>query len=299
MGTFYAGFDIVRTICLLLFDRRVDIVVSVGESNILFALLLRSLLAFKPPLVLREISALGWRPRDKVVDVVLRRVDRILLLTQQQRLWAEARFALKAPPDVVGFAIDEAFYQPQDRPETPSIAAVGDDVGRDYACLIAACQHMPYKLVLRTGARLAIPDEMRDRVTTLGRLPHLALRDLYATASVIALPLLPVDYPSGITSLFEAMAMGRAVVATRTGTTSEFLQDGWNGLLVAPGDVQAMRAALTRAMEDAALRACLGLNARKTIEDRCSHEHYAQRLADSLRSVVASASGPRLRHHPS
>jgi glycosyltransferase involved in cell wall biosynthesis len=288
-GTFYAGFDIVRAICVLLLDRRVDMVVSIGESNIAIILLLRAITRFKPVIVLREISARGWRRRDRIVDFVVPRVDRVLALTRHQTSWAEQNFRLKAAPAIVGFAIDEAFYKPQNARECSTILAVGDDVGRDYACLIAAFGDMPYKLVLRTDQGLAIPEGMRDRVTLLGRLSGVALRDLYAAASIVVVPLHQVDHPSGITALFEAMAMGRPVVASDTGSTRDFVQHGGNGILVPVGEPAAMRAALVRLMGDAELRRRLGQNARETIEAHFSFDAYVRRFAESLRSVAASA----------
>src|SRR5262245_23099327 len=59
-GTFYAGFDVVRALCVLTLDRRVDVVVSIGESNLVIILLLAKFLRFKPRIMLREIAARGW-----------------------------------------------------------------------------------------------------------------------------------------------------------------------------------------------------------------------------------------------
>jgi glycosyltransferase involved in cell wall biosynthesis len=288
-GTFYAGFDPVRALRVLLFDRDVDVVVAVGESSIFFVLLLARLLRFKPRLLLREISARGWRIRDRVVDSVVSRVDRVLVLTPHQKAWAEATFHMKSPPDNVGFAIDESFYKPLDWPEDRTILAVGDDAGRDYECLIAACHDTPYKLILRTDTNPSIPAAQNDRVTLLGRLPYTDLRNLYAAASVVVVPLRPVDHPSGITALLEAMAMGRAVVASDIGSTRDVVQHGTNGILVPAGDPMALRTALISLMEDPAGRARLGQSARSTIDSYFSYGLYVRRFAASLLSVTAPA----------
>jgi hypothetical protein len=260
--------------------------VSVGESNVVPILLLARLLRFKPRVVLREISARGWARRDRVVDYVLPRVDRILALTPHQTTWAPLQWRLKATPDLVGFAIDEGFFTPRDCPDGGYVLAVGDDFGRDYACLIAACRDIPYRLVLRTDTQPAIPADMADRVTILGRLSYVALRDLYAAASVVVVPLRQVDHPSGITALFEGMAMGRAVVASDVGTARGVVEDGASGLLVGVGDPAAMREAVTRLMRDPELRGRLGENARRAIEGEFSYAAYVRRFAASLRSVL-------------
>lgn len=286
-GTFLAGFDPLRALRVLLFDRRVDAVVSVGESNVALVLLLRRLLWFRPPVLLREINGRGWRQRDRVADYVVPRVDGTLLLTPHQMRWAPGVFRFRTPPDLVGFAVDEEFFRPMDRPDGGYILAVGDDGGRDYAGLIEACRGTPYRLVLRTDTNPVVPDDMRGQVTVLGRQSYLALRDLYACATLVAVPLLPVDHPSGITALFEGMATGRPVLATDVGSTRAIVRHGANGWLVPPGDVAGMRAAIVTLMGDAALRARLRAAARATIVAEASYGAYVARFADALRRAVA------------
>ena len=224
-----------------------------------------------------------------MVDLRAARVDRVLALTPHQKAWAEAKFRLKSPPDLVGFAVDEKFFAPQDHPDGGYVLAVGDDVGRDYACLIEACRRIPHNLVLRTSAHPVIPEDMRPEVSILGRQSYLALRELYAGASIVVVPLRCVDHPSGITALFEAMAMGRCVVASDVGSTQNIVRNGINGVLVPPGDASAMRAAIMALMSDVDLRNRLGRNGRSTIESEFSYSAYVQRFAASLRSVVTGA----------
>jgi glycosyltransferase involved in cell wall biosynthesis len=289
-GTFYAGFDPIRALGVLLFHRHVDAVVSVGESNIVLILLLRRLLRFHPPILLREISGRGWRIRDRIVDFVLPRVDRVLALTPHQKAWAERQFRPRGAVDMVGFAVDEQFFAPQDRPAEDRmeayVLAVGDDGGRDYPTLLAACRATPFPLKLRANWGSALPDDMLDRITVLGRASSADLRGLYEGAAVVAIPLQDVDYPSGVTTLFEAMAMGCAVVATDIGSTRHVIESGRNGVLVPAGDAGSLRDAIVMLLADAALRQRLGRAARATIaEGDFSYDAYAQRFIASLRAA--------------
>lgn len=64
----------------------------------------------------------------------------------------------------------------------------------------------------------------------------------------------------------EAMAAGKAVVATRVGGVPEVVADGESGCLVPPEDVSALAGALARVANDADLRARLGAAGRRRVE---------------------------------
>ena len=286
-GTFYAGFDPLRALRILVLHRDADFIIPVGESSIVIVLLLAKLFRFKPLILLREISGQGWTKRDRIVRFVLARVDGVLALTPHQVKIAQSLYRMKASPDLVGFAIDERFFHPQPCEAAPKasryVLSVGDDAGRDYETLIDACRDTPYRLVLRTGLEVQIPDDMRGRVTILDHLSYVDLRGLYAAASIVVVPLKLVDHPSGITSLFEGLAMARPVIASDIGSTQHVLQHQFNGLLVPPVDVMALRAALIELMEDRPLAEQLGAEGRATIERTQSYSAYVDRFADALR----------------
>jgi glycosyltransferase involved in cell wall biosynthesis len=68
------------------------------------------------------------------------------------------------------------------------------------------------------------------------------------------------------------MAAGRPIVATRVGEAPAILDDGHDGLLVDPGDVAGMTAALIRLIADPDLRRRLGEAARAKIAGRFTVE---------------------------
>ena len=101
---------------------------------------------------------------------------------------------------------------------------------------------------------------LRDQVPgALGFLPRHELEPLYERAAVVACPSYREGY--GVTCA-EAMAHGKPVVASAVGGLRDLVADGETGLLVPPGDVGALRAAIGRLLGDRELRARLGRNAR-------------------------------------
>jgi len=85
--------------------------------------------------------------------------------------------------------------------------------------------------------------------------------------------------------LLEAMAAGKAVVASAVGETPLVLRDGIDGILTAPKDIEAMTAALTELIRDEKKRAELGRAAKTRYLETFTAEHMAaryQELYDSL-----------------
>ena len=82
-------------------------------------------------------------------------------------------------------------------------------------------------------------------------------------------------------ALLEAMAMGKAIIATPTDGTKELIVDGKNGLVVPFNDVQAIVDAIGRFVKDNGLMSRCSDEARKVVEKRFN----AQRVADSV-SVI-------------
>jgi glycosyltransferase involved in cell wall biosynthesis len=124
---------------------------------------------------------------------------------------------------------------------------------------------------------------LRDLVPgALGFVPHEELERLYGRAAIVVLP----SYREGLPlCVLEAMAHGRPVVASAVGGIPELVEDGVTGLLVEPGDVAGLRAALERLLADSALRKRMGREARARVAERCSWERVTA-------ATVAAYGGP-------
>ncbi len=111
---------------------------------------------------------------------------------------------------------------------------------------------------------------LRPRVPEArGFVPPAELGTVYDRAAVFVVPSLREGY--GMT-VREAMAHGRAVVASEVGGLRDAIRDGETGLFVPPGDPVALRAAIERLLGDPELRGRMGANARVQAGERFSRE---------------------------
>jgi glycosyltransferase involved in cell wall biosynthesis len=102
----------------------------------------------------------------------------------------------------------------------------------------------------------------------------------YERAAVVVVPSRREGY--GMVAR-EAMAYGRAVVATDVGGLRDAIEDGVDGLLVPPRDTAALRAAVQRVLGDSELRARLGTAARL----KAQREWSLDAAGESLRAAYA------------
>jgi glycosyltransferase involved in cell wall biosynthesis len=95
------------------------------------------------------------------------------------------------------------------------------------------------------------------------------------------------SYESFCRAVFEALALGRPVVATSVGGLPEIVSDGETGILVPPGDAEAMAAAILRLLGDRELAHRLGVAAQKFTGERYSVEAQASAMAALYREALA------------
>jgi len=107
-------------------------------------------------------------------------------------------------------------------------------------------------------------------VTFRGQLSRTELARSYARAEIAVVPSVPAasgDQDGLPVTLLEGMALGCAVVASRISGIDEAVVDGESGLLVPPGDVEALAAALEALLADPDRRAKLGAAAWSRAEE--------------------------------
>jgi glycosyltransferase involved in cell wall biosynthesis len=117
----------------------------------------------------------------------------------------------------------------------------------------------------------------------VGFVPPSELGRWYERASVVCVPSRREGY--GMVAR-EAMAYGRPVVVTGVGGLVDAVENERTGLIVPPRDVQALRSAITRLLDDSPLRERLGSAARAEARETFSREKEGALLADAYRDAL-------------
>jgi len=161
--------------------------------------------------------------------------------------------------------VDERFWRPVAEETGPVVAAAGSEA-RDYRTLIEAVRELDVRVDVAVGTTVFqsgdVAQDLAPSVRPLAeaglprnvelhqQLDHRALRRLYARSRAVVVPLHDVLFDAGVTSIAEAMAMGKPVVVTRSRGQVDLVREGETGLYVPPGDPRALRAAIEHLVGD-------------------------------------------------
>jgi glycosyltransferase involved in cell wall biosynthesis len=130
---------------------------------------------------------------------------------------------------------------------------------------------------------------IRGAVAFRSGLTQEELVELMQSAEVAAVPSF---YEGFCLPAVEEMAVGLPLVATKVGALPEIVgSDNTAGLLVPPGDAEALAAALGRLLDDPELRGRLGAAARQRVQDRFTWRAAAAGTADWYRERIAALRG--------
>lgn len=231
---------------------------------------------------------------------VQREMDLLIFFAREQYDAARTRLRIAEHKLLLlenGF-VDTVFFRPHpgDCARANQLCAVGQ-THRDYHTLLSAAAPLPH-LTLRIDA--GSPSSHPSRPVGLAdapqnvefcRLEMGTVRQLYAESAAVVVPLHPNPIGAGLTTVLEAMAMGKPVIVTRSaaGTFAgrEQFRDGENVLLVDAADVEGLRQALLWLMSDGELRGRLGRNARRWVEQHASRDFVQQLIISGLQGIDA------------
>lgn len=165
-------------------------------------------------------------------------------------------------------------FQPTRRPvRAGPVMSVGVSK-RDYQTLISAVAQLPgYETTIYASSRYgdsyrADLSQCPDWVRIEPEVSQSELAYQYAQARFALVPLLDsTQYSVGVSAVLEACSAGKAVIATKTKGMPDYVLDGVTGLLVPPGDIDALRDAIHTLWNNPALAHRMGIAARRFVEE--------------------------------
>ena len=217
--------------------------------------------------------------------------------------------------------VDERFWRPASVAPEDGICSVGWEA-RDYGTLVKAVSDLSLRVHIAIGAqglsssvmendashlqpglfeviggKFTHPlyeawraevrrDGLPPNITIHNQLSQRALRDLYSRSRFVVVPLHPADFDAGVTTICEAMAMGKALIVTRTRGQVDVVREGVHGLYVPPGDPRALRQAIEYLLHHPEEAVRMGRASRELAEAQHALDKYVQRVAEIVRSCA-------------
>jgi PEP-CTERM/exosortase A-associated glycosyltransferase len=132
---------------------------------------------------------------------------------------------------------------------------------------------------------------LASQVVFAGQVPYARVATLYDAIDLLVYPRLPMRLTDMVTPLkpLEAMALGKAQVASDVGGHRELIIDGETGVLFRAGDAQALAAAVERVANDPSLAARLRANGPRYVREHRSWARVVGGYEPVYRAVLEAA----------
>lgn len=249
----------------------------------------------------RKLSVARWYGFVRMQARVARRIPALIGVSDVATADAVADFGIpEGRFSVVPLGVDTATFRPRGDRVPGRIVAVAsaDHPLKGVAHLLDAVAKLrvDHRVDLQLVSSLAPGGATERRIEQLGLgdcvtvstgLSDDALAALMASAEVVAVPSL---YEGFSLPTVEALACGTPVVASRAGALPEVVgPDGGCALLVPPGDVEALAAALRRLLDSPAERESLGRAGRARALERFSWRSVAEAHVAVYERAIARA----------
>ncbi|MEV7604332.1 glycosyltransferase family 4 protein [Paenarthrobacter sp. NPDC089322] len=268
-----------------------DVVITWSERHSVALAALFAILRVKTP----HLALMFWLSKPAVrwpLKFVRAGIDRIVTWSSIQQGVAVNHIGFK-PEDVVlvRHPVDLQFFAP--KPSRHSIIFSAGSTQRDFPTFAKAVADLDVpvriaaSLVVALNGYKIITTDVREetgwpRNCEVRSHSPLELRESYAAAKVVVVPLLPTDIDAGVNVILEAMAMGRPVVASRTAGQVDVIKDSVNGVFVPPGDATALKECIASLLADPESAEEMGRRGRAYVEQY-------HRLEDFIDKVHANA----------
>lgn len=274
--------------------QKYDLVVAwEGKVGIPMALLRQLFCGNRPPFVILTFTPGEIAPiLYPLVRIALGSVDHVTVLTKAEQDAYQRMFNL--PSSKISLCLlgtydshpleQELGYE-RSLAEPPYIHASGRSA-RDYATMIKAVTDLNIKAIIHGRGynfdKLKLPTNVEiGEFVPIQEYRRLVLNSLFEVV-----PLKDTLLPVGSSQIVFSMMMGKAIVATQTASTIDYLEHGVSGLLVKPGDSAAMRTAIQYLHDHPEETRRMGAAARQRYRDLYTFASFSKRAHTILHNVA-------------
>ncbi len=231
---------------VLRMGRKFDVALfQMPPPGVLTALLVRILHLRFPGIVwlsLIDYDKKGFRALDRlIVHWALPAASKVTVTSEEARkeliethgLWLSDM--VHVLPD---WLPEEKTTVPLSGQDVPYVFSGGRSL-RDWPLLLDVAQRLRevrFVLIVSSDDKVACSLDWPSNVQLLFDTPWWQFRSWMDRAQLVVVALRDPKAAVGVLTVLQALMLGKAVVATRTGVTAEYVADGENGLLVSPGD---------------------------------------------------------------
>src|SRR5437588_1262304 len=235
------------------------------------------------------LANLTWGEIERrTVDMFLPVSRSVAEQTRLEKSRVPHRIAPNFIPDNAEAPENDAHALLAQLPQDDFLLYVGDlmpDKGIDVLLEAHAQLNNQIPLVLIGRPVTGYLERIPPNVLHLGRWPHSAIMQAWSRC---AIALIPSTCPDACpTVAMEAMTMGQPIIASRIGGLTDIIVDGQTGLLVPPGDPQALREAIQRLLDDPEQRECMKMVARQRVVE-FQAKSVVPRIEEVYREVLTS-----------
>ncbi|PSB24812.1 glycosyltransferase [Stenomitos frigidus] len=278
----------------VLFSRaNYDVVYSACQTNTFLLACLRSLKLFHKPLV-----ALIHHPFSHSFKkaLFLQGHDRLLCLSEKVMEPFAQKPDIYKKMDFIGWGADLPFYDAGSQDvatiaSSPTIVSAGK-TERDHDTLVKACLNIECALKVYCSANtipriINLPDRIQIHASHSAHnaVSYQELLTAYRKAFAIAIPLTKTHNLAGLTSLIDAIAVGKPVVMTRNQHIELDIEKERIGLWVEPEDVQGWQQAIAYLLANPEEAAAMGDRGRRLCEKKYNLDVFTDTLAKTLNQV--------------
>ena len=229
-----------------------------------------------------EIVARGVSPER--VFIIPNGVDVSNFVPQEPDIVLRAQLGIPEGVPVIGYI--GSFVQYEGIPDLVRAAGLLRDQGVDFRLLIVG-------LGADAGRISSAIDgaNLKDLVVMPGRVPHAEVRRYHSLIDLFVVPRTADRVCQLVTPLkpYEAMAMGRCVVASDVAAIRQVVRDGETGRLANPEDPVALARVLRELIEAPQLREKLGATAQEWVRKERSWEAIGAAYADVVHRVISTS----------